>query len=186
MDRVYFLSRSDEMKMRIFHAIDRPIEELTVAAICRKATISKPTFYRHFDSKYDIGRWMSDFMNRMTLDEIGRSLTWDEGLESYFALGLSELEGLRNVRGCPAEYEQTCSYRAQKRYDTIARTLAMHDVPIDETIRSTIEGYVRVELHFSEERLNPTRTRDVKEIVSIFKSFIPAALFEAMRKPVAD
>lgn len=183
MDRIYYLPRSDEMKMRIFHAVDRPIEELTVAAICRKAGVSKPTFYRHFDSKYDIARWISDFMNSMTLDEIGRTLTWDEGLESYFALGLSELEGLRNVRGSATEYERTCSYRAQKRYDAIARMLAMHGVPVDETMRSTIEGYIRVELHFSEERLDRSRTRDVKEIVSVFKAFIPAVLYTALQKP---
>ena len=103
--------------MRIFHAVDRPIEELTVAAICRKAGVSKPTFYRHFDSKYDIARWISDFMNSMTLDEIGRTLTWDEGLESYFALGLSELEGLRNVRGSATEYEKPA--RIGPRSDTM-------------------------------------------------------------------
>ena len=59
----------------------------------------------------------------------------------------------------------------------------MHGVPVDETMRSTIEGYIRVELHFSEERLDRSRTRDVKEIVSVFKAFIPAVLYTALQKP---
>ena len=184
MDRLLFLSKGDEVKLRVLHAVGRPIDELTVEALCRKAGISKPTFYRHFDSKYDLARWASDFMCSITLDQIGRSLTWDEGLESYFALGLSELEPLRNVRSDAAEYERCCAYRAQRRFATIAETLALPGVTVDETMRSIIEGHVRMELHFSEERLDPTRTRDVKEIVSIFKSFIPAALYNALATPL--
>lgn len=183
MGHFVFLSKGDETKFRIFHSIDRPIEELTIDTICKKAMVSKTTFYRHFASKYDVARWISDFMCRVSLDEIGRTLTWDEGLRAYFAFGLSELEFLGNVRMHAAEYEKTCNYRSEGRCKIIAETLEMHGVPMDLTMQSVIEGHVKIELHFSEERLKPTRTKDVEEIVSTFKSFIPLVLYKALEVP---
>lgn len=39
------------MKFKILHAVHRPLDELSVQKICRKAGISRKTFYRHFESR---------------------------------------------------------------------------------------------------------------------------------------
>lgn len=75
-----------KMRMRIMHAVDRPIREMTVEAICEKAGVSRQTFYNHFPSRRDLALWYSSFCDEHTLHEIGRSMTWREGFEAYFEL----------------------------------------------------------------------------------------------------
>lgn len=75
-----------KMRMRIMHAVDRPIREMTVEAICSNAGISRQTFYNHFPSRRDLALWYSSFCDEHTLSEIGLSMSWNEGLESYFEL----------------------------------------------------------------------------------------------------
>ena len=186
MDRFLFLSKGDETKLKVFHSLDQPLVDLTVETICRKSGISKPTFYRHFASKIDIPVWAAQFMNRLTLDQIGRTLTWREGMEAYFALGIQELPYLRNLTVDPISYIEVCSRRSVTRYDTIAETLAMHGIEVDDALRSTIEGYLKVELHFSEERLDATRSTDAAEVFSIVRPFIPERLFQALDTPLTS
>lgn len=80
------LSEADEMRLRIMHAVDRPLEQLTVDRICRNVGVSRQTFYNYFTSKMEIPLWYSALCDELTLGEIGRSLTWRQGLESYFEL----------------------------------------------------------------------------------------------------
>lgn len=179
-----YLTQGDETKMRIAHAVDGPIEELTVEAICRKSGVSKPTFYRHFESKYDIAVWMSKLMSCATLDEIGRTLTWEEGLASYFEFGIKELFYLSNLRAAPDAYERICEQRERHRYEAITDTLAMHGIEVDSLMSRVIRAYIKVELHFSEERMEPGQSQDVDEIVGLAMSFIPPLLYDALKDPL--
>ena len=36
----------------------RPIEQIRVTEICREAEVARPTFYYHFEDKYDLMAWM--------------------------------------------------------------------------------------------------------------------------------
>ena len=66
-------------KMKILHAVDKSLDQITVAEICRNAGISRQTFYRHFESKYDIPWWYSIFCRQFYLNEIGRTIDWRTG-----------------------------------------------------------------------------------------------------------
>lgn len=181
-----YLTQADETKMRVFHAIDRPIEELTVEILCRKAGISKPTFYRHFESKYDVPIWFARFMCLETLDKIGRTLTWEEGLRGYFEIGIAELEHLRYTRAAPDMYEKIIAAREKHRCRIIEETLCMHGVEVTPLLSRAIKGYVKVELHFSEERVEPGQSQNIDEIVTLATSFIPPVLYDALKEPLAQ
>lgn len=75
-----------DLRMRVLETITQPIGELSVTEICRRAGISRQTFYSHFASKYDIGSWYALHCDTFTLDLIGRSLTWREAYEGWYAL----------------------------------------------------------------------------------------------------
>lgn len=64
-----------KMKMNILHSVDRSLDCMTVSEICKKANISRQTFYRHFRSKYDIPWWFSIFCRQFYLNEIGRTIS---------------------------------------------------------------------------------------------------------------
>lgn len=183
MGGVLFVSKDDEVRFRVLESLDAPLKDLTVDAICRKSGISKPTFYRYFSSKLDIPVWVSDFMNRKSLDEIGRTLTWQQGLEFFFAIGIQLLPCLHNLAVDPLSYVDICRQRAEHRYRVIAETLSMRGVEIDEAFKSTIEGYIKIELHFSEERLDEARTKDPREIFLVVRPFIPDRLYRALELP---
>jgi len=72
--------------MKILHSIDTPINDITVSNICEKAGISRQTFYKYFDSKYDISFWYVLFCDELTLTEIGRTQSWHDGLRGFFKL----------------------------------------------------------------------------------------------------
>lgn len=75
-----------DLRMRVIETITQPIDELSVTEICRRARISRQTFYSHFASKYDIGPWYALHCDTFTLDLIGRSLTWREAYEGWYTL----------------------------------------------------------------------------------------------------
>ena len=79
------LSDADEMRLRFMRAVDRPLEQVTVGQLCRSVGVSRQTF-NHFSSKMDIPLWYSALCDELTLGEIGRTLTWKQGLEAYFEL----------------------------------------------------------------------------------------------------
>ena len=73
-----FSSPELSTKMRILHAVDKSLDQITVAEICRNAGISRQTFYRHFESKYDIPWWYSIFCRAAAawIKEVSKEALW--------------------------------------------------------------------------------------------------------------
>ena len=77
-------TQRDGMKKSILVAFERLLQQtvysdIGVNRICTEAHISKPTFYRYFQSKEDIVCWLSREAIRCGVAEIGRKYTWNEG-----------------------------------------------------------------------------------------------------------
>lgn len=62
-------------KMKILHAVNKSLDKITIAEICENAGISRQTFYRHFESKYDIPWWYSIFVASSILMKLAERLT---------------------------------------------------------------------------------------------------------------
>ncbi len=74
-----------EVRLRIIHAMvelsgEGTLKTATVGEICDRAGISRNTFYRYFAGKSEAVAWYFDFLCEQTLSQIGRTLTWQEGL----------------------------------------------------------------------------------------------------------
>lgn len=117
-----FLPAGAETKFRILHGIDRPINEMTVGQICENCHVSRPTFYAHFDSKYAIPFWLFDFAFDLYLAEIGRSVSWDEGIHGFLSLLYREKDYLPFAFiDNPSRNE--VESRLQKRRDSMLATM---------------------------------------------------------------
>lgn len=81
-----FTSPDLSTKMKILHAVNKSLDQITVSEICRNAGISRQTFYRHFESKYDIPWWYSIFCRQFYLNEIGRTIDWKTGYYHHLRL----------------------------------------------------------------------------------------------------
>ena len=71
-------------KLAILAAFERLCEQTTytrisVADICKEAGVSKPTFYRHFQNKDNIVRWLAKRSLDGGVCEVGRTCSWYEG-----------------------------------------------------------------------------------------------------------
>ena len=78
--------RGFNVRMRVVEAVTDPIRTLSVTEICRRAGISRQTFYSYFESKYAIGSWYALHCDTFTLDLIGRALSWREGYERWYTI----------------------------------------------------------------------------------------------------
>ena len=123
----YFVEKPKgfDVKMRIAHAVTRPLRDMTVADICREAGVSRQTFYAHFESKYDIASWCALYYGSLTLREIGRTLSWREGYERWFSMIEQERELFRN--SSRQDYvRQNRREVARKRLEEFRETVAVY------------------------------------------------------------
>ena len=138
--QVFPLSKQVETRLRIMHAVDRPIDELTCAAICAKADVSRQLFYRYFDSKFDIPYWFATECDRSTISEIGRSLTWEEGFSDFFSLLHDERKTLRHFTS--SKESRSSRHRADaRRADIFCETIALNGGIVDGDLRFYAEMY---------------------------------------------
>ena len=115
-----FNSPDLSIKMKILHAVNKSLDQITVAEICRNAGISRQTFYRHFESKYDIPWWYSIFCRQFYLNEIGRTIDWKTGYYHHLRLIAQERDFFRESiqysintpfgqTSCPRTARASCS-----------------------------------------------------------------------------
>lgn len=141
------LSKPDQVRLRIFEAVNRPISEMSVKDICNNAGISRQTFYNHFESKYDISLWFSYLIDDMTLREIGRTTSWEEGLLAYF-LAIHERRTFYALTGQNKLSDNHQGRRTAERHrsDEIRETLSLRGVvEISPELAFCITYYTRAE-----------------------------------------
>lgn len=56
-----------------------PIDKVSVSKICQQAGISRATFYRIFQDKYEIVQWSIMYIHAKGVNQIGRTLNWEDG-----------------------------------------------------------------------------------------------------------
>lgn len=149
----YFVEKPKgyDVKMRIAHAVTRPLREMTVTDICQGTGVSRQTFYAHFDSKYDIAPWCALYFASFTLREIGRTLDWREGYERWFSM--VEQEGTLFQNTSQQDYVRQGRRRvARQRLDEFRETITVYrrremtdDIEFYAWICARLEGTVSTE-----------------------------------------
>lgn len=126
-------------RIAVFHSIDAPIENLTVAELCKRAGISRKRFYTLFEGKEDIFHWFLNLVFEASLYEVGRSLTWEEGIRAC----LSYIADEKNVFA--ASYKKgggpSSRYWAlhRERMEEATRTLNMRGISITSKLSLEID-----------------------------------------------
>ncbi len=76
---------SRKVKQRLANSIKKlmehsSLERITVKNIVQDAGVTRQTFYRHFQDKYDLVNWYFDVLVRRCFEKMGVTLTLREGL----------------------------------------------------------------------------------------------------------
>lgn len=161
--QIHFIEKPKgfDLKMRIAHAITRPIGEMTVAQICEAAGISRQTFYSHFESKYTIGSWYAHYCDSFTLAEIGRTLTWQQGYEKWRSL-VEEEKKLFGYSRKQKYVQEGLKTVAAKRYHDFKTTITTYrhlelteDLDYLSWVCARLEGIVALEWFESDFTVSP-------------------------------
>lgn len=83
------MSKSFDNKLRIIKGMaslmrETSLENVKTVDICREAGVSRQTFYRNFDDKFDAGIWFIEEGIKSSVRQIGITLSWRSGLKLLF------------------------------------------------------------------------------------------------------
>lgn len=169
------------MKFKILHAVDGPIDKLSVKDICKNAGIARDTFYRHFDTKYHIAIWHGKFVQSLYLDNVGRTIDWKTGYYHNLRLLAEEKEfyrfALKNLGWKIKEFPEMDNHRKE----TILETLIKYKhVEVDDALLFCINTFVSLETILVTQWLRNGCTPDPNTFTERMVSVVPHQLLCAM------
>ena len=68
----------------------QPLDKITVTDIVKKSGMTRQTFYRYFQDKYDLVNWYFEKLADKSFRQIGNSTTLKEGLTKKFTFLLND------------------------------------------------------------------------------------------------
>lgn len=176
------LSDRCETKIRILHAIDRPVRDLTIDEVCDLSGVSRSTFYRHFKTREDFYFWYALLCGHLALDQIGRTLSWPEGMRRHFSLLAEEKEFLVYC----AEREPSCGteYMESRRREIIFETLReFRHVEVTEELRFQVACYTHLEAWAAPRWFRTHMAVDPMVFAERLEGCVPSLLHQSMQLP---
>lgn len=171
------------MKFAILHAVDRPLDELSVREICGKAGISRDTFYRHFNSKYGIPVWHGKLVQSLYLDQAGRTTDWETGYCHDFRLLAEERDfyafAFKHLGRFNDEFPEMNEHRKAVLLETLRD---WHGVDVDDGLMFCLDAFVMLETVLVTRWLRAGCDKTPEVFAKRMMSVIPAALLEAMTR----
>ena len=178
--RLMVVPKDFEIKRRIVDGVNRPIGELTVDAICRNSGVSRPTFYRHFGSKFDLSSWYAKCVGEFYLDQIGRTYSWEKGLTEHFSL----LYEKRDLFFFGAESSQD-NYLSESmqlhRREVLIQTLRERGAELTPAMEFYVESYAFLETGMAGRWMRGCMDRDPGELGLYLAQCVPTPLYEALK-----
>ena len=176
-----FDSPDIKMKLNILHAVDRSLEKITVAEICKNAGISRQTFYRHFESKFDIPWWYTIYARQFYLDEIGRSIDWGMGYYQHLRLICKELEFFQKSLQFSINSPYGRTILPVHRQQILFKTLTEYrKIKLDNNMVFLVEHYSKLENEVINEWLRSGSEPDLKCWTEDLVSLVPRRLYIAL------
>lgn len=138
-----------ELQARILQVTSRcleeiPLEKLTISMICARAGISRPTFYRHFNDRYDVFNWFLRTTMKSSISQVGIVFSWKDALVR-FCRAMEANRGLVNVylsnRGPFSSYEKFIGYLQDSLLKSVA--LRFPDGEASSILRFQVTAFSR-------------------------------------------
>ena len=169
------------MRFKILHAVDRPLDELSVKDICANADISRDTFYRYFTSKYDIAVWHGKLIQSLYLDQVGRTIDWETGYFHNFRLLAEEKEfysyAFKNFGRSMGEFPEMELHRKEALLNILKEK---RGVDVSDELVFCIEAYTVLETFLVARWLSSGCAPDPKTFTAYMIGVVPSVLHDAM------
>ena len=162
------------------------LDKMGVSAICERAGLSRATFYRLFSCKYDVLQWLISVYSEAGLDEIGRSLTWHEGL-ARTTKGLNlHAKLLFAANSTKQPFEAPREFTFAKRRDVLVETIKeWHHVELTPRLAFQVRSYARLSAIVASEWHRGLYPYSEDEYIDLVESIVPCDLRRLLDTPVA-
>jgi AcrR family transcriptional regulator len=154
------------------------LDDITIALVCSHADVSKTSFYRYYTDKYDLVNKTFDGIMPEGLEQVGRNITWSEGLNLIFdALG-------RQRNFVRQAYISGDFNNLENHSQTFFQTLLTNAVRNqrgdlnDEDLLFSIELYSFALAHFFRMWVQKGGTETKENLIAHLRQSSPAILFE--------
>lgn len=168
-------------KLNIMHAIDKPIEKMTIDRICQGADISRQTFYKHFESKMDIASWYILFCRQFYLNEIGRSMSFQMGYYHHLRLVSQERDffrfTLRNLATSPFAMNNVI----ENRQTVLTETLTEYKkITVDANLAFLVSSFSKTECEVLDDWFISSKATDLDIWTNDLVSLVPSRLYKLL------
>lgn len=179
--RGLFDSEDVQIKLRIMHAVDRSLDQVTVADLCEKTGISRQTFYRNFDSKYSLHWWWPTHIHKFYLIEVGRTIDWETGYFHHIRLLSLEKDffevATQYTLNSPIERSIMPHYRKCALMETLRD---YRGIEIDDDLMFCVDTWVKTETEILTEWYRLGAAPPPGEAAAKLVSVMPRTLYEAL------
>lgn len=174
-------SSENAMRFRVLHAVNRPLDELSVKDICVCADISRDTFYRHFASKYDIAVWHGKLIQSLYLEQVGRTIDLETGYFHNFRLLAEEKEfygyAFKNFGRSMGEFPEMENHRKEALMSALKEK---RGAVVDNELAFCVDAYVQLETVLVSRWLHDGCVPDPKTFTSYMVAVVPSKLRDAL------
>ncbi|WP_139652700.1 TetR/AcrR family transcriptional regulator [Raoultibacter phocaeensis] len=176
-----FDSEDVQIKLRIMHAVDGSLDQITVADLCEKTGISRQTFYRNFDSKYSLHWWWPTHIHKFYLVEVGRTIDWETGYFHHIRLLSLEKDFFEVATQYTLNFPTERSIMPHYRKCALIETLRDYrDIEIDDDLMFCVNTWVKTETEILTEWYRLGTTPSPREAAAKIAGVIPKRLYDAL------
>lgn len=178
-----------QTKMLILDAADKlvshvPFNKLTVTQICEEAGISRATFYRCFKDKFAVAQWHVELAWSQGANEIGRTLSWQEGYYiTEVAIASRNLfyEGVAKSN----DYNAIDNFAPRFRRKVLTETVTdCYKKPLTDRLKFQIDATVELEVHLMPKWHYGFYDVPLEEMCAWVAESVPRELFELLNTPL--
>ena len=183
------MRRSDKVARRfnVVSAVDRLVtegsyDELSVNDICRQAGISRSTFYRLFDDKYEVIKWQIGLVLLAGVGKIGREYTWYDGQRVTLS-GIALFPAFKRAVAKSVEVQRrrmAVKTYSQCLIDTLAQVKHQE---LTEDLRFQIEAYSKLACMTTRDEFMVGESVDIDNFARKLVSCVPTDLLELIDIP---
>ena len=157
-----------------------PLDKMTVTDIVENCDVSRQSFYRLFQDKYDLVNWYFEILANQSFKRMGKECTLREGLirkfqfieqeQLFFQQAFSSLDSNSLIH-----YDYTCIYAFYKQLIE-----EKNHCECDEELSFLLEMYCHGSVSMTVEWLHQGRKQPIEMIVDLLIEAIPEKLKEQL------
>ena len=177
-----FESPDIRTKMKILHGVNKSLDQITISEICANAGVSRQTFYRHFESKYDIPWWHSIFCRQFYLNEIGRTIDCETGYYHHLRLIDQERDFYRKSIQYSINTPFGQTVMPENRKTVLLETLERYRrVSVDHNMMFLVEIFSKLECEVLNDWFRSDQPTNLAQWTDDLVSLVPDRLFRALQ-----